>query len=463
MPVMSQSRQDGTLPVIVIGSGMAGLAAAFRLTRAGCKVKIIEAAHAVGGKLRSKSRDGFLIDQGAFFLPSTYTRMMALAVEAGFADQIDVGGSLLAVARDNELHEIDPAHGLRDFVRTRLFSLGTKLSLVKLASEIGHIKRASYERIPELGALDIETAAAWGRRELGDELTEYVVGLVLRGMAGSPLAQTSRVEFPALLALFAGAQLMACRGGFGAFAAHLAANIEVELKATASEVIQQGDGVRVTWKDSQGVEHVDTVAGCVVAGSTETVIDIVPGLDAWRRDYLGRSRDKRSFILNVALSRPPARLAATYLVLPAPAHPFLGGICADHHKAPGRVPAGKGMLSLMPVWDWCEPRFHNDDDSIVRETLASLDTLLPGVADSVEFAEVARWSQRYNPVGHYRELGRFRAICDADSNIQLAGDYFSYTNMESATRSGEAAAQRLRRALQPGKSGASTATRRPMP
>ena len=445
---MSTTENTDALPIIVVGSGMAGLAAAFRLTQAGFKVKIIESAHAVGGKLRSKSRDGFLIDQGAFFLPSTYTRMMTLAVEAGFADQIDVGGSLIAVVRNNELHEIDPAHGLRDFLRTRLFSLGTKLSLVKLAGEVGRIKRATYDGIPGLGGLDIESADAWARRELGDELTDYVVGLVLRGMAGAPLKQSPRVEFPALLALFAGAKLLACRGGFGAFAANLAAGIDVELNATASEVVKHADGVRVTWKDGKGVEHVDTVAGCVVAGSTETVIDIVSGLDAWRREYLGRSRDKRAFILNVALSQPPSKLAATYLVMPEPSHPFLGGICSDHHKASGRVPPGKGMLSLMPVWDWCEPRFDHNDESIVRETLASLDILLPGVADTVEFAEVARWTQRYNPIGHYRELGRFRAICDADSNIQLAGDYFSYTNMESATRSGEDAAKKLLHALQ---------------
>lgn len=433
--------------VIVIGSGMAGLAAAFRLRQAGLDVKVLEAAHAVGGKLRSKMRDGFVIDQGAFFLPSTYRHMLALATEAGFADQIDAGGSLLAVARDGELHDIDPAHALRDLLRTPLFSAGAKLSMLKLAREHGNIKRADYEHMPELGPLDVESAEVWGHRALGDELTDYVVGLVMRGMAGSPLAKSPRVEFPALLALFKGAQLLAPRGGFGTLAANLAKGMDVELQATASEVVKTGDGVRVTWQDSRGGEHIDTVAGCIVAGSTETVVGIVPGLDAWRRDYLGRTPDKRSFILNVGLSRPPASLAASYLVMPEPSHPFLGGICADHHKAPGRVPAGKGMLSLMPVWDWCESRFDIDDDVIIKETLASLDRLLPGVANTVEFAEVARWTQRYSPVGHYRELGRFRALCERDTNLQLAGDYFSYTNMESATCSGEAAAGRLLRAF----------------
>lgn len=433
--------------VMVIGTGMAGLAAAFRLRQSGFEVKVLEAAHAVGGKLRGKVRDGFVIDQGAFFLPSTYRHMLALAADAGFADQIDVGGSLLAVARDGQLHDIDPTHAVRDFLRTPLFSAGTKLSMIKLAGEMGNLKRANYDHMPELGALDVESADAWGRRALGNELTDYVVGLVMRGMAGSPLDKSPRVEFPALLALFAGAKLLAPRGGFGGFAANLAKGMDVELHATANEVVKHADGVRVTWKDRTGVEHVDTVAGCIVAGSTETVVGIVPELDAWRRNYLGRTPDKRSFILNVGLCKPPSYLKATYLVMPAPSHPFLGGICSDHHKAPGRVPAGKGMLSLMPTWDWCEPRFDDPDDKIVAETLGSMERLLPGVADTVEFAEVARWTQRYSPVGHYRELGKFRAMCESDGNVQLAGDYFSYTNMESATCSGEAAAARLVRAL----------------
>ena len=151
---------------------------------------------------------------------------------------------------------------------------------------------------------------------------------------------------------------------------------------------------------------------------------------------------------NAGMSRPPENFRATYLVMPESGHPFLGGICADHHKAPGRVPAGKGLMSLMPVYDWCEPRFDEADDKIIGEVLEGLDRIIPGTADIVEFAEVARWQQRYNQVGHYRDLGQFRNICaEQDSTIQLAGDYFSYTNMESAMCSGEVAAQSLANAL----------------
>ena len=435
-------------PVAVIGSGAAGLAAAFRLKQAGLKVLIIESAHAVGGKLRSKERDGFVIDQGAFFLPSTYKHMVGMAMEAGFADQIDVGGSIISVARDGKLHDFDINHLVRDFLNTDLFSLGTKLSLGPVVKELWLSRKCNFDHMPEMGALDVEDADRWARRELSDELREYVAELVLRGMAGSPSNQSPRVELPALFALFGGAKLLACRGGFGEFANKLATGIDVELHATAKEVTKLNDGVQVIWTDRNGSEHVDMFAGCVVAGSTETVIDILPGLDAWRRQYLGNTRDKRSFIVNIGLSRPPADFVETYAVLPQSAHAFIGGICADHNKAPGRVPAGKGLMSLMPVWDWCEPRFDDDDAGILRDSIEGLESIVPGTAQNVEFAEVSRWTQRYNPIGHYRELGRFRTQCaQQDTTIQLAGDYFSYTNMETAICSGEQAAHNLIKAL----------------
>lgn len=430
--------------VVVIGAGAAGLAAAFRLKQAGLKVRVLESAHVVGGKLRSKTRDGFVIDQGAFFLPSTYHRMMAMAAEAGFAHQIDPGGSIIAVARGGKLHHIDINHAVGDFLKTDLFSFGSKLSLGPIVKELWLSRKCNFERMPEIGELDVEDADTWARRTLNDEQREYVAELILRGMAGSPSNLSPRVELPALFALFGGAKLLACRGGFGEFANHLARGIDVELQASAKDVLKLNEGVQVTWSDRNGAEHIDTFAGCVIAASTETVVNILPSLDPWRRQYLGGVRDKRCLIVNVALSTPPKDFPATYAVLPKSAHDFIGGICADHHKAPGRVPAGKGLMSLQPEWSWGEPRFDDDDASIIRDMVDGLDSIVPGTAQNVEFAEVARWAQRYNPIGHYRELGKFRAQCaELDTTIQLAGDYFSYTNMESAICSGERAARDL--------------------
>ena len=53
--------------VVVVGAGLAGLACARRLHEAGARVRILEAADGVGGRVRTDVVDGFRLDRG--FLP----------------------------------------------------------------------------------------------------------------------------------------------------------------------------------------------------------------------------------------------------------------------------------------------------------------------------------------------------------------------------------------------------------
>ena len=54
--------------VIVVGSGMGGLAAALRLARLGCRVRLIEASDHVGGLAAGLEREGFRFDGGPYLL-----------------------------------------------------------------------------------------------------------------------------------------------------------------------------------------------------------------------------------------------------------------------------------------------------------------------------------------------------------------------------------------------------------
>src|SRR5690242_3544565 len=50
--------------VLVIGAGISGLVAAWRLERASCKVRVIESADRIGGVIGTRSRDGALYEVG---------------------------------------------------------------------------------------------------------------------------------------------------------------------------------------------------------------------------------------------------------------------------------------------------------------------------------------------------------------------------------------------------------------
>src|SRR5690348_16824770 len=50
--------------VVVVGAGLAGLACAQRLVGRGVDVVVLEAAEAVGGRVRTDTVNGFLCDRG---------------------------------------------------------------------------------------------------------------------------------------------------------------------------------------------------------------------------------------------------------------------------------------------------------------------------------------------------------------------------------------------------------------
>ena len=58
--------------VIVIGAGLAGLACARALVAAGASVVVLEASDGVGGRVRTDSVDGFLLDRGFQILLTAY-------------------------------------------------------------------------------------------------------------------------------------------------------------------------------------------------------------------------------------------------------------------------------------------------------------------------------------------------------------------------------------------------------
>jgi protoporphyrinogen/coproporphyrinogen III oxidase len=359
------------------------------------------------------------------------------------ADEIVPGGFILGIVRDGVIHDLDGNHLVRSIARTRLLSARAKAELVKLVPEIVRARRAKYPRMPELGKYDTETLSAWSAPRLSAELREYLVETIIRGIAATSGDTASRVDFLAILALLGGAKLMAFRDGMGSYAERLARDVKTEVGAEVGAVEADGDGVTVTWMDRGGAEHVDRAAACVVAIPAQETARILPGLDAWRRSFLGRVRNGQLLVLNVGLSQSPQGVKSTYILVPRSSHPFLTGIMLDDHKAPGRAPEGKALLTVPVLDSWSAEHWSDSDNDIRDAILDALDQILPGTTDYIEFAELCRWREEYFTVGSYRDLGRFRQLCDQDQRIQLAGDFHSFQNLESATISGLGAAERL--------------------
>jgi monoamine oxidase len=79
--------KSGNSSILVVGAGIAGLTAAYRLKQAGVRVDIIEARNRVGGRIRSLPRAAgtkITVDLGGEFIDTAHTCLRGLAEELGF-------------------------------------------------------------------------------------------------------------------------------------------------------------------------------------------------------------------------------------------------------------------------------------------------------------------------------------------------------------------------------------------
>lgn len=429
--------------VLVVGGGISGLAAAHRLQQAGLRVRVLESGSRPGSKMAVTRRDGFLLDTGAIFLPSTYSALLGIAREVGLGADLLEGGFTFGFAGDGRVHHLDGTTPVRSFLKLGALSPLGKLGCAALAPEVLRSRKATPDRILEVSRFDGETLAAWSERTLSREVRERLLSGIVRGVFAVEPDEVSRVEFLGILALFVGARLLAFRDGMAQYPDRLAERLDVVTGARALEVRQSGDGAEVTWCDADG-ERTEHVRGVIVATPAATAAALRPDLDAWRAAWLGRVRSGNVITPNIALDRAPRDLRAAYTMVPRREHPFLGGLGADHFKSPGRTPEGGGILTPTLTTAWCDQHIDDDDEHLEKLVVEAVSTLVPRVADDVRFVQISRWQQQYHPLGHYAQLPEYRArTAREDRTVHLAGEYLAAPNLNGATASGEAAARAL--------------------
>jgi oxygen-dependent protoporphyrinogen oxidase len=213
------------------------------------------------------------------------------------------------------------------------------------------------------------------------------------------------------------------------------------------EVTESREGVTVTWDAPDG-SHTQTGEGVIVSSMGNLVPDLVPQLSPDRASFLRSLNYTSTVSINLALSRPPD-VPASFVVVPRPVSDGLFAIILEHNKAPGRAPAGKGLVTLFTMNEWAAAHMDQDDETLLASILPDAERVIPRLGEQIEFTRVNRWYPVlvYSHPGLYRELGRFHSSRPLESRIHLAGSYNSSGNVNTATTAGERAARELLAAM----------------
>ncbi|MYR38100.1 NAD(P)-binding protein [Streptomyces sp. SID4944] len=331
---------------VVVGAGIAGLTAAWRLRRAGLRVRVLEREPAAGGRMRTVDHEGFRVELGASILGRNYTGMLRLIEELGLTHQFGPSSTLCGFDRDNTVHRLR-TDSRGDLLRTRLIGPRTKAAVFRaLPNFLAHRRCLDWDTMDRNTYLDALSASQYARRHLTQEAIDHLCEPLFGG--GIVLASPDRMAAADML--FYTAKLLVPHfnspQGAGLLTRTLADRLDVELNTRVTAVRRRDDGFSVTWRDGAGRAHGPCrrrgrrrprPAG---AGHPARAGSPGPGLPLLAALLTGPDRLPRT--------RTPPRERAFALFLARRTHPALVGIELHHNKIPGRVDDGRGLITLHP-------------------------------------------------------------------------------------------------------------------
>lgn len=289
--------------VVVVGAGIAGLAAAQRLTSAGVTTTVLEAAHAVGGRMATEKVDGFRLDRIGRLLTTACPELRRTPGLEGLALLPFAPGVLLhsegrhhragapAGVRSarGALHAVralasaprsmpaprrtvSPPGGPAAAPRTRAGApLGTAVDQARLGAALARLAHTPAERL--LARPELPAAQALAARGLPARAIDGFLRPLLAALLYDPDLTTSSRCADLALRAFAGGRLALPEGGAEALPEHMARSLPPGTVRT---------GVRVTSVATNAVttaEHgVIRCRAVLVATDARAAAELLPGL-----------------------------------------------------------------------------------------------------------------------------------------------------------------------------------------
>jgi protoporphyrinogen/coproporphyrinogen III oxidase len=438
--------------VVVVGGGIAGLAAAWRLRHR--DVVLLEADDRLGGRLESEPCGEYWLNYGAHLFPAPGSIVDAMLRDCG-STAAPVRGSMMALALGRRKLTYGPVETyplrlpLRPRERVAFATAGLKL------------QRAVARHRRVMTAAPGESPAAVRTRALaheGDRTFSELLGELPRAVEGifacaahRATAELSELSAGCGLGLFAlvwgGKGSLIARnvvGGAGELPRALGLGLGGRARTgcpvtgvkpdRAQLVVEYRDGERVR------ARHVVMAAQAPLAAPliAPVAADAAAALERMTYGaFLSVAVETKETAVTpwdrVYAMATPGR---AFDMFTNQAHVLRG----DGERRPG------GSLMLFAGGQHAAALSSESDAVVVERFLADLHDLYPETRGLIADARVRRWKlgNVYAHPGRHRLQAPLEGALGAHANLHLAGDYFAELgNMEAAARTGVLAAERI--------------------
>jgi oxygen-dependent protoporphyrinogen oxidase len=433
--------------VIVIGAGMAGLAAAHTLQQAGLKVTVLERADHIGGRVHTEIVEGFPINTGAQFIANFYPNTKRLLGQIGLAKNLAYLSRRVAILRAGHLRVLQP--DLRSLA-TDLITWNSKIQLVKILGPLvrnWHLldSHAFWKALK----LDTRSITEYARRTWPDEILDYLIEPPLSGFLYWTPENTSQAMLFVLLKSSLGIRLLTLPQGMGQLPETLATILTIHRNAEVMKVAIKPGGQYSVHVRLHGQIQIMSADGIVCATPAFAVPAILPELSSVQREFFENITYSRNVVAAIGLRQrlPPT---AYGLLFPRTECNYLALASVESARTPKGNQFPRELLTLYASGPGVQELLLQPDVSI--RNLLVKDLLKAGPAyqwnaEAELFYRVFRWTHalpEFN-VGYLRRLKQFAEGTIETGALVFAGDYIGGPFIEGAITSGLQAAERLLR------------------
>ena len=434
-----------TQQAIVVGAGIAGLTAAYRLQQAGLAVRVLEAAPHVGGRMITIHWHDYAIDPGAEFVSGAEKYLLGMVQELGIQDRLlnyseEQVGFEVGVMRGGQVYTVNFMAPLQ-FLTWKGLSVGARLSLIKLLPYL--IRYGRYDPYhPEAApGDDSETMEQFFYRKISGELFEYWVEPTMDVFCGYTADDLSAKMTLLLFGNYLGTKLYTFKGGLGFFAEALASRLDVATSARVTRIVPAADGrgARVTYEQDGRIASLDADV-VVVAVTGDTVLDLfAEPRPAWRA-FFPQVRYTRVGIVYHLIEHDDPALDRGGIMFPRK-EPWKLSALGWSRKPDGRLLAMSDLKAHL-----YDPQM--SDEELRRIITAEVVRAVPAFAGRIVDQMVFRWPRKLPamPPGYLTALKAFKAD-PQEGPVYFCGDYLIAGSTGAALASGWQAADRVLQAV----------------
>lgn len=429
----------------MIGGGLAGLAAAWRLRSSGFGVTLLERAKQPGGRLRGERIEGFDVEGSLQILRTSDRHLPGWIREVGLADELLPLRPVVPASLHRGALALTRWTSVFGVTRTPGVGLRAGLRLSRLP-RLMHRYRPTLDRdAPELAAQwDFRSVADFARLYFGPSVRDYFMGPIAACGSRAGSRDASRVAFLLEWLAEETSRFGVARRGLAELPQRAGESLEIQKMRAAASIEARRDGGYVVACDDGSRHEAELV---VLATGPDTARRLAGSvLTTAEHDFLGGVHFAPECVLAVAVDRPPTG-TPQYIRVAEPEGEIVDAVLAEPGVADGRAPLGYGLITLSGNPRFCEASLGSSDEVVEKELIATLERLIPSAVGTICFSQLYRRDHglpRFE-VGAYRALERFRRVQSdrraLGRRIYFAGDYLSGLSADQALGSGFRAAR----------------------